>query len=62
MIETTLKDGIVIRKNTFSLNVNRDRKYSIFYNNHRLISNLNYKGTVYMINVIRDMIEKGKFN
>lgn len=61
MIEVTLKDGITIRKNKISLNVNKARKYKILLNGNVLTSNLTYKDMIYMLDVIRKMRTQGKF-
>lgn len=53
----TLKDGIIVERRAFSLNVNKNRRYRIILDNEVIASNLLYSDLRYVLKMIRNSMK-----
>lgn len=53
----TLKDGIIVERRAFSLNVNKNRRYRIILDNKVIASNLLYSDLRYVLKMIRNSMK-----
>lgn len=52
-IYKTLKDGIVIKRNRLTLNINKDRRYTVLVNGKCVSSNLLFCEVLNVVNILR---------
>lgn len=57
MKRVILKDGIIVERRAFSLNVNKNRRYRIILNNEVIASNLLYSDLRYVLKMIRNSMK-----
>ena len=60
MKRVILKDGIIVERRAFSLNVNKNRRYRIILNNEVIGSNLLYSDLRYVLKMIRNSMKERK--
>lgn len=57
MKKVILKDGIMIERRPFTLNVNKNRRYRIILDNEVIASNLLYSDLRYVLKMIRNSMK-----
>lgn len=62
MKRVILKDGIIVERRAFSLNVNKNRRYRIILDNEVIASNLLYSDLRYVLKMIRNSMKERKKN
>ena len=51
----TTKDGYTIEKKALTLNLNKDRHYTLYYKGNRVIGNATYKEIFCMLKILREV-------
>ena len=51
----TTKDGYTIEKKTLTLNLNKDRHYTLYYKGNRVIGNATYKEIFWILKFLREV-------
>lgn len=60
MKRVILKDGIIVERRAFSLNVNKNRRYRIIIDNEVIASNLLYSDLRYVLKMKRNSMKERK--
>lgn len=60
MKRVILKDGIIVERRAFSLNVNKNRRYRIILDNEVICSNLLYSDLRYVLKMLRNSMKERK--
>ena len=51
----TTKDGYTIKKNALTLNLNKERHYTLYYKGDRVIGNATYKEIFWILKFLREV-------